>query len=69
MRFSLYGRRDIEILREDTGWVAYRPGIGSRARLDDLVIPPELSESDLVTHLDDLFHEMGEPGRSVRRID
>lgn len=69
MKFDLYGRRIVEVRREQGAWVAYRPGMGGSVPLDDLVIPPDLAEDDLQVYLDDIFHEMGEPGRSVRRLD
>lgn len=69
MKFDLYSRRLIDIRREHGAWVAYQPGNGIASRLHDLIIPPELAEHELLTYFDDIFHEMGEPGRSVRRLD
>ncbi|WP_422655578.1 DUF7661 family protein [Massilia sp. CFBP9012] len=41
----------------DEGWVAYRSESRERARIDELVIPPELDARDLTTKLDDVFRE------------
>jgi hypothetical protein len=69
LRFDLYGRRQMVIRREGACWRAYRPGVGSLVPIDDLPVPAELTAADLVTYLDDIFHELGEPGREVRLLE
>jgi hypothetical protein len=68
MRFDIYGRYEIEILREGDSWVAYRVGIGIRSVMNDLVIPRTVAPDELEVYLDDMLHELAEPGRAIRRV-
>jgi hypothetical protein len=68
MRFDIYGRFRVEVRREHDAWVAYRSELGKRARLDDVVIPPDLVPDDIGTYLDDVFHEFAGIGQSVERL-
>ena len=68
MRFDVYGRFQVELRREGARWTAYRPGPGTLAPMPQLVVPPELRADELARFLDDHFHELGEPGRSVRSV-
>ena len=65
MRFDIYGRFQLEVLRENEEWVAYELGIGVRTRDNDIVIPSSLEANELAAYLDDLFHELGGPGQKV----
>ena len=69
MRFGVYGRLQIEVVRSGNGWVVFRLGSGSRSPMTELPIPSELNEEDLPTYLDDLLHEYAEPGHHLRRLD
>ena len=68
MRFDVYGKYEIEVRREGGSWKADRLGGGKRRPLHDLVLPPDLPEDQVATHLDDLLHEQAGPGETVRRI-
>ena len=68
MRIDVYGRFQLEVLREENSWVAYRVGTGSRVREETLVIPQSLAEAEIASYLDDLFHELGGPGQTIRVI-
>ncbi|WP_374357990.1 hypothetical protein [Chitinimonas sp.] len=68
LRFDLYGRQQIAIRREGDGWRAYRPGNGTLVPMAELPIPAGLAAAELAIYLDDIFHEMGEPGREVRLL-
>lgn len=68
MKFNIYGRFQIDILREDGAWVAYRIDGGKRARLEEVVVPPELQADELAVYLDDLFHELAGFGQEVERM-
>jgi len=69
MIFDVYGRFDIEVLREHGHWVAYRVAPGLRLRDYDTVLASEAIEADLATLLDDTFQELAIPGHSIRRVD
>jgi ribosomal protein S18 acetylase RimI-like enzyme len=66
MRVDVYGRYELEILRENGGWMAYRLELGKRVRLADLAIPADLGVNEIAQFLDDLYHEMSKPGQSIR---
>jgi len=65
MKFSIYGRFQVEVRREGESWVAYRLGQGLRGRMSDVVVPAEVEAAELAAYLDDLFHELAEPGDQV----
>ena len=66
MKFDIYGRFELEVLRENDVWVVYRVGLGVRSRDDGLIIPPSLQPEEIAIYLDDLFHELAGRGQSVR---
>jgi len=66
MRVDVYGRYQLEILRENERWVAYRLDPGKRVKLADLAIPADLDVNEVAQFLDDLYHEMSKPGQSIR---
>ena len=68
LRFSIYGRFRLEVIREQTGWVVYRLDLGKRRRIDDLAIPDDLPPEELATYLDDFYHEYAQPGQRVEPI-
>lgn len=69
VRFRIYDRYEIDVERHEHRWVAYRRGEGTRRVAREIFIPPDVREDDVATYLDDLLHEQGAPGRSIRRID
>jgi len=66
MKFDIYGRFELEVLRENDVWVVYRVGLGVRSRDDGLIIPPSLQPEEIAIYLDDLFHELACRGERVR---
>jgi hypothetical protein len=69
MRFDIYGRYRLDVVRETDSWVVYRLGEGKRRRDPELVIPSHLTADEIGTYLDDLFHEWAFPGAEIRRLD
>ncbi len=65
MKFDIYGRFQLEVLRENEAWTAYRLAPGTRERDADVVIPSSLEADELAAYLDDLFHELARPGQTV----
>jgi hypothetical protein len=65
MKFDVYGRFQLEVLREKEAWTVYRLAPGTRERDTDVVIPPSLEPDELAAYLDDLFHELARPGQTV----
>jgi len=68
LRFSIYGRFRLEVIREQTWWAAYRLDLGKRRRIDELAIPDDLPPDELATYLDDFYHEYAKPGQRVEPI-
>lgn len=68
MKFDIYGRFQLLVLREGDVWMAYRLEPGKNIPIPDLVIPPEASAGDIGTFLDDLFHEMDRGNLGVKQI-
>lgn len=66
MRVDVYGRFQLEILRENERWTAYRLEPGKRIRVPELAIPGDLDETEVAQFLDDLYHEMSKPGLAIR---
>ncbi len=69
MRFDIYGRFSVEVVREGDTWTVYRLGDGKRRREHELVVPPSLAADEIATYLDDLLHELAQPGCGIRRLD
>jgi hypothetical protein len=65
MKFDVYGRFQLEVLREEEAWAAYRLALGTRERDTNVVIPASLKPEELAEFIDDLFHELARPGQSV----
>jgi hypothetical protein len=68
MKFSIYGRLQVEVRRENESWTVYRSDPGKRSRLNDVVIPAHLAAQDIGTYLDDIFHEFAGLGQKVELL-
>jgi hypothetical protein len=68
VRFDIYGRYELDVVREGAGWQVFKLGEGKRVPLNDLFLPSDLQENEIATYLDDLFHELSRPGETVHRI-
>lgn len=69
MRFDVYGRFQLDVLRRGSAWVVYQPGHGKRRLMPEIVIPPTVESSAIAGYLDDLLHELALPGKTIRRLD
>jgi hypothetical protein len=70
MKFDIFGRKVIEIIRSNNELLAlYCGDNGVRRKADDIHIPPSLDESELAEYVADVFHELATLERNkVRRI-
>jgi len=68
MRFDIYGKHQLEVIRDGDRWKVFRSGDGKRIPRSDVVIPAEVGADDIAQYLDDLFHELARPGQTIRRI-
>lgn len=68
MQFSVYGRFQVEVRRENEAWIVYRAESGKRTRLHDVIVPPDLAAQEIATWLDDVFHEYAGIGQTVEQM-
>jgi len=68
VKFDVYGKFRVDIVREGDKWAAYSTSDGKRVPINALIIPPSVEEGELATFLDDWYHEAARPGQVVRRI-
>ncbi len=58
MKLDIFGKMEIEILRKDDEWVAYRLGNEGKKRiLHDLKFPKSLPENAILAYVEDVYHE------------
>jgi hypothetical protein len=69
MKFCIYGRFVVDIVRNNDRWELFQVEPGKRLRITDFAIPPSFDESQLAQYLDDIFHEMAHPGDAIERIE
>ena len=69
MKFNIFDRFVLDIIRQDGRWTAFRIGQGTRVPVDDLVIPADMDVSGLITFLEDMFHELARPEKEIRKLD
>lgn len=67
MKFDIYRRFQLVILREDDQWVVYDAQPGKRVR-NNLVIPADVAADELPAYLDDIYHELARPGDTVTLV-
>jgi hypothetical protein len=66
--FNVFGRM-MQAQRTDGRWQLFLVGAeGKKRPVPDVTVPPHLSAEELLTFLDDLYHEFATPSHpSVRR--
>ena len=69
MRFDIYGRYQLEVVRENELWIIYRLDNGKRCTFSDFAIPASLRPDELARYLDDMLHELAGLGDDIRRLD
>lgn len=67
-RFDVYVRYQLLIERHDNRWLVYVLGEGKRREHPTIFIPSETTQAELTGYLEDLLHEEGGPGRTIRQI-
>jgi hypothetical protein len=69
VKFDIYGRFQVEVVREAGAWAVYQLDLGKRSREDSFVIPPSLATDEIAAFLDDMYHELARPGQRVRALN
>jgi len=67
VKFDIYRRFQLVILREGDQWVVYDAQPGKRVR-NNLVIPADVAADELPAYLDDIYHELARPGDIVTQV-
>ena len=69
MRFDVFGKH-LEIVRRNGNWLAFYPGNDGKKRdANDIHIPGDLPEAELIEYIADLCHEwVSAANSSVTRI-
>ena len=64
MKFNIYGRKLVQVVREEGTWTVFYLGAEGKKRLaTDLIIPAEIPANKIQDYLAILFHESATPGR------
>jgi hypothetical protein len=69
VKFDVYGRFVIEVIRQDENWMVYRVESGRRIRMQEIVIPADVPSDQVPRYLDDLWHESAASGKTIRRLE
>lgn len=70
MKFDIFGRQILEVIRKDNVWEAFYCGdTGVKRKAHDILIPSSLREDELAAYIADIFHESATPEKNeVKRI-
>ena len=70
MRFNVFGKY-IEVIQRNSQWVVlYLGNEGTKRLADDIFIPSDIKESQLLGYLSDLCHEWARENHNiVERLD
>ena len=64
MKLNVYGQK-IEIIRLKGQWKVFILGSEGKKRLaDDIVIPSDIQEKQLIRYISDMFHERATPANN-----
>jgi hypothetical protein len=69
VKFDVYGRFVIEVIRQDGDWMVYRVEPGRRLRMQEIIIPADVPSDQVLRYLDDLWHESADSGKTIRRLE
>jgi len=69
MKFDVYGRFIVEVIRHGENWEVFLVEQGRRLRMCEVAIPSETPTDKIPYYLEDLWHESTSPGKAVRRLD
>ena len=69
MKFNIYDRFIVEIIRKKNRWIAFRIGEGVKVPERSLIVPQNLEESELITFVEDMFHELAQPGKIIQVLE
>lgn len=70
MKFDIFGRKVLEVVRSDNQWLTFYCGNGGvKRKANDIRIPASLSEAELDEYIADVFHEWATADRhEIKRL-
>jgi hypothetical protein len=70
LKFDVFGW-DVAIVQTESGWQAfYTSSDGKRRPARDIIVPSNITESEMTQCLDDLCHEWAtDRNKNVKRVD
>jgi hypothetical protein len=69
MKLDAFGKK-LEILRENGAWVIYELGEGKKSRSQEIFIPSEYNEDEVVLFLEDMLHEAASSANpKIKKLD
>ena len=68
MRYSVYGKFNVEVVRRDNDWSVFRIGQGVKRLDPDIYIDPDATKAEILVALDDAFHEFATSDTTVEEI-
>ncbi|WP_119394907.1 DUF7661 family protein [Salinibius halmophilus] len=57
MKFDIYGKKVLQVIRKNGEWLAFYSGDGIKRKTDDIYIPASIAENELEEYIGDVFHE------------
>ena len=60
LKLDAYGKK-LELIRENNQWVIFELGEGKKTRSNDIYIPEEYNQEQVLQFLEDMFHERARP--------
>ena len=69
MKFDVYGRFIVEVIRHGEDWEVFLVEQGRWLRMNEVAIPSETTMDRIPHYLEDLWHESASPEKEIRRLD
>ena len=64
MKFNIFDRKLVRVLRKNGAWTVFYLGAEGKKRLaTDIIIPAEVQADEVQDYLAVMFHESASPGR------
>ncbi len=70
MKFDIFGKKVLEVIRSKNEWLVFYCGnSGVKRKADDIRIPSSVEESQLDEYIADIFHEWAtEDKNEIKRL-
>ncbi|HEY9696116.1 MAG TPA: hypothetical protein V6D10_02560 [Trichocoleus sp.] len=68
MKYNIYGKFKVEVVRQGNVWRVFRIGLGVKRPEPNVHIQLDASELEILVALDDAFHEWASPDANIEEI-